>query len=1063
MVYIRPKAQTEMFVKFTSIVKKSLLLTSLPSCTGSPASTRRFLHRTDQSKEKNDLSFQELKGDHRLRLSKSSQQLLSSKSIRRRQTVHDLKAVNKTFTPQERSNITRTFLGKQIENLPHLKLSQQREPIEQKASLPNLSKAIVLDQEIPRTPRAPRPSHQALNRGQYRSSDGQSVQDPAAPSQVQYDNISPPHIDFGISYFTDFGTPLVRAYPSQNASNYQSLQEDTPRTLDFVDVATSWKGLSFLDTQQLSLIQSVFLEALQKLVSQEVSMVCQQARRQYLLGGTVDIGGWDTSIEDHCVSFPRSQLLSEMIESLLGRDASPDSRKSMASLIRLHLKSTDSLMHSERADGRDTLLAIRVKFDSLSFVNGPTIESAWVPDTILFNSLRPELFEEEDLLIVPRYVSHGVFSQANLAENVVYAVENCPHWLSWDDVVKGFRGRVPAYSDLQREGWLYKFHHEGQSQLVRILQLIVRASLTDRGLGASGRHIEYERMIRARLTIRVLPKPKQVWPRRFNYRNIPGFNSDSTAEAFSSSTLQGELESLKSPNNDSPTEDPPAELIPDHNASWTAERALKYDLRADKLQYGRYGSEKPVQHFSMLAPRKNNLNSGPDSSAGGHVGVVGNVGKGSERMLDKACPLNSSNHQFTPLHPESTQSSHKREADPSIWAQRATEIASGASLPEVREISPPNTILRQGQELPTPTSRPREQPDDCDEQVASLSFLNSGFAQQKTEEVKLQNSLLANRDEKRDRSLWTKEINNHGPTSNSTRRTAIDNQLGKEATAADANDSTYRKTPESSRRLMKAEAMSKSADSSETAASKPSRLTGDSGYQPIALHNRFAALEPFIETLSSSSQMDEQLCVSSQGFPTLAETGVDSARKTRQYERFGPIKPKGRFASQNNPQESKSNAAQIDFLISPSNTSSELSEEEPRRLSRALRSTVGFADPIRTLLGPAPVPCRRQDLEESIKEQRAVAHSREEQTKRKMGSLYSDNFDDIFVRSSSTTPISFRAADADSQDPDAHSVGVDCTGNESDAVLSEVEIDAANVTEVILRDQPSGGREGGRG
>ena len=168
---------------------------------------------------------------------------------------------------------------------------------------------------------------------------------------------------------------------------------------------------------------------------------------------------------------------------------------------------TDALVQHHEIGCRDTSITIRVRCDPLSPRPYPVVDAAWVPDSLLFEGLGEVPLEGQSFSIVPRYYSKSAFRLTRFPKNVKYSIESesrhCSlSWLVWDNEIAGFKGIVPFYSEVNGyDRHLANTCRETREITSHSLKIIVQAMLVD----DNGSSIRYERILRARLTLNVVP------------------------------------------------------------------------------------------------------------------------------------------------------------------------------------------------------------------------------------------------------------------------------------------------------------------------------------------------------------------------------------------------------------------------------------------------------------------------------------------------------------------------------------------------------------------------------
>ena len=304
----------------------------------------------------------------------------------------------------------------------------------------------------------------------------------------------------------DFCVPVTRSHPGNDGQPCQAPHSDTARNLavEHLDISTAWNGLSDLDANELFRVHRAFVSALEKMLANELWQIYQQLQQQDSAGNISPIHTLFSAGIVRGISFCRDHLVSEMAEALYSCEE--HAAKARSGFLRLYLVATDALVQHHEDSSRDTSITIRMRCDPLSPRPYPVVDAAWVPDFLIFEGLDEFPLEGQRFSIVPRYYSESTFRPNRFPENVKYSVESESRhslsWLVWDDEIAGFKGIVPFYSGA--EGYdrhVAKTLRDSSESISHSLKIIVQAMLVD----DNGSSIRYERILRARLTIKVVP------------------------------------------------------------------------------------------------------------------------------------------------------------------------------------------------------------------------------------------------------------------------------------------------------------------------------------------------------------------------------------------------------------------------------------------------------------------------------------------------------------------------------------------------------------------------------
>ena len=304
----------------------------------------------------------------------------------------------------------------------------------------------------------------------------------------------------------DFCVPVTRSHPGDEDQRREALHVDIGQnlTVEHVDISTAWNGLSDVDARELFRVHRAFVSTLEKMLANKIWQIYQQLQQQDSAGNIVPIHTLFSAGIVRGISFCRDQLVSGMAEALYSSKA--NAAKATSGFLRLYLMATDTLVHHHGDGSRDTSITVRVRCDPSSPRSYPVVDAAWFPDSIIFEGLDESAIEGQSFSIVPKYSSKSAFRPTCLPKNVKYSIESeSEHslsWLAWDDGLAGFKGIVPFYYGAngydKRTANTCLDPSESASNMVKI---IVQAALVD----DNGSSVRYERILRARLRIRVIP------------------------------------------------------------------------------------------------------------------------------------------------------------------------------------------------------------------------------------------------------------------------------------------------------------------------------------------------------------------------------------------------------------------------------------------------------------------------------------------------------------------------------------------------------------------------------
>jgi len=307
----------------------------------------------------------------------------------------------------------------------------------------------------------------------------------------------------------DFCVPVIRTYPSDpNISKEPYYGPGSPGSrcpsVQHVNMTTVWNGMRYTEARELYRIHKAFIMTLERILASELWKIYQRQDSIPDVGYGEDLY---TSGVVRGISFCRNQLVEEMADCLYS--SKEDMLVGQLGLMRLYLAASDCLVSCENHP-RDTSITVRVYHDHRSHVPRPVVEAAWIADSITFKNLNETPREGQEFAIIPQYQSNSAFGSSRFPSNIRYTIEsqNTPlSWLVWDDRVAGFKGVVPMYSDLRNNdghsSTVVQSHpsRQGLPTAIDKLEIDVKAVLLD----ISDSMAQYERIVRAHLTLQVLP------------------------------------------------------------------------------------------------------------------------------------------------------------------------------------------------------------------------------------------------------------------------------------------------------------------------------------------------------------------------------------------------------------------------------------------------------------------------------------------------------------------------------------------------------------------------------
>ena len=312
----------------------------------------------------------------------------------------------------------------------------------------------------------------------------------------------------------DLFKPVIRDYPSpygrdvKETSNLSYLHSS--RFIEHVDVATIWKGMSFLDAEMLFAIHKVFQASLEYLLADATEQLRDEFERNSSSSNADNPQRMFKMTCTRQLSLNRSQLIQTIIQRLKTFQHQPmeSTMQESTELLQLYLSSTDCLMDFDEDDLQDMAVEVCLHYETpLSQDTAPKIvaEVAWIPDLLSFESIHEVQREGQNLIIIPHYHTHAVFTATRSPTIVRFSIESSQTWLTWDERISGFRGIVPMYSEMQgihgQSSKVIGVRRDGSCAVVNTLRVELKALLT---VGHRP-YVRFERTIRTRLTFKIIP------------------------------------------------------------------------------------------------------------------------------------------------------------------------------------------------------------------------------------------------------------------------------------------------------------------------------------------------------------------------------------------------------------------------------------------------------------------------------------------------------------------------------------------------------------------------------
>ena len=309
----------------------------------------------------------------------------------------------------------------------------------------------------------------------------------------------------GILAPLDFCIPIVRKYDANTAQSKHIRQGRPGQTsvIQHIDVTTSWNCLRYFEAQELYRIHQAFTKTLERMLASELWRIAQGQDGSRGVDCDEDIYA-NGVIRGIC--FCRAQLVEEMADSLY--TSKEDMTRPQNGLVQLYLAAIDWLVPYE-SYLRDTSITVRVHHDQGSSTPYPIVDAAWVPDYITFKGLNEAHNEGQEIFILPQYQSNSAFGFTRSPTKVRYAIESEDSqlsWLVWDDVINGFHGVIPAYSEMEGKNRCTGNDFDSSCFFQRSDHVKLCIDVKAVFINGNSISVNYERVVRARLTLDILPR-----------------------------------------------------------------------------------------------------------------------------------------------------------------------------------------------------------------------------------------------------------------------------------------------------------------------------------------------------------------------------------------------------------------------------------------------------------------------------------------------------------------------------------------------------------------------------
>ncbi|MCJ1407447.1 hypothetical protein MMC19_001518 [Ptychographa xylographoides] len=307
--------------------------------------------------------------------------------------------------------------------------------------------------------------------------------------------------------------PTVHFFPSPDTEHSRSdcsLDSlGSPPAVDQLENSITWKGLSIETATILYEMDRVIAPCLQDLLASNLEELDAIARTDCLRFESSIFGQQDVC---HPLKFRLSRLIDRMLLEMQFssyHDIAPQPHEVLLELVLLYLISRNSIDGIGAIDSADAIVYIGLQpgRDLHSEIVPPSVAHV-IPrlDFLTFPELDVRPREGTVIKIVPKYC-RGVSAKTNDCDlQVSYSIGSLPNWLQWDDVLRGWKGQIPLYSQGQDKsgciGDVISGGRDGPDAIVNLLRLEVKAvSITSH----PSLSVYLTRTVRTRLTLKVIP------------------------------------------------------------------------------------------------------------------------------------------------------------------------------------------------------------------------------------------------------------------------------------------------------------------------------------------------------------------------------------------------------------------------------------------------------------------------------------------------------------------------------------------------------------------------------
>ncbi|KAL9102025.1 MAG: hypothetical protein Q9163_002780 [Psora crenata] len=312
-------------------------------------------------------------------------------------------------------------------------------------------------------------------------------------------------LDGDILSSTDFLKPIIRYHSSYGCCDNSApiTNMHSPRSIQCLDTATEWFGVTQSHAEELFRIHTAFTESVRIMLETQLEVLHNELQGQEDIGRII-ASSLFTAFTDRDIFFCRRQVTDDMAYRLYGARAQPNIALKPSGLFALYLATTDCFFnYKQQDDPRDTSVTLRVYFNRVDRLQDTFIQAFATPDSVVFHDINTHPQEGQRIVITPTYECNSIFRMTDSPYKVSYKTN--VSWLEWDQTIGGFRGVVPYRYTTDTKDILPR-KIDGEHIATNILEVRITATMMESLHDASGTPFGFERSVNTRLLLTVAPK-----------------------------------------------------------------------------------------------------------------------------------------------------------------------------------------------------------------------------------------------------------------------------------------------------------------------------------------------------------------------------------------------------------------------------------------------------------------------------------------------------------------------------------------------------------------------------